>query len=255
MGKVWFVGAGPGDPELITIKGRDLIARAGAVLYAGSLVSKTTTQWAPATCEIADSREMTLQEVVAWLVEQAGKHDTVVRLQTGDPGLYGALIEMVRPLDVAGIEVGVVPGVSSAMASAAAAVESLTLPEITQTVILTRAEGRTPVPEGESLRTLASHHCTLCLFLSITLLDKVRHDLLAAGWHDDAPILVVHKASWPGQQRIIRGALADIQDKCRAEGIDSQAMIIISPALGARDWSALKKSKLYDAAFTHRFRQ
>lgn len=255
MGKVWFVGAGPGDPELITVKGRDLIARAGAILYAGSLVSTTAMRWAPAGCETADSKDMALEQISAWLIEQAGMHETVVRLQTGDPTLYGALIEMVQPLDAAGVEVGVVPGVSSAMASAAAAVESLTLPEVTQTVILTRVEGRTPMPEGESLQELAQHHCTLCVFLSITLLHKVKEELLAAGWSADAPVLVVHKASWPDEEKIIRGTLADIRDKCRAEKVASQAMIIISPTLGARQWPTLKKSKLYDATFTHRFRR
>ena len=255
MGKVWFIGAGPGDPELITVKGRDLVARAGAILYAGSLVSTAAMRWAPAGCETADSKDMALEQISAWLIEQAGMHETVVRLQTGDPTLYGALIEMVQPLDAAGVEVGVVPGVSSAMASAAAAVESLTLPEVTQTVIFTRIEGRTPMPEGESLQELAQHHCTLCVFLSITPLHKMREELLAAGWPEDAPVLVVHKASWPNEEKIIRGTLADIRDKCRAEKVASQAMIIISPTLGARQWPTLKKSKLYDATFTHRFRR
>ncbi|MHB0916842.1 MAG: precorrin-4 C(11)-methyltransferase [Thiobacillus sp.] len=255
MGKVWFVGAGPGDPELITVKGRDLVARAGAILYAGSLVSTAAMRWAPAGCVTADSKDMALEQISAWLIEQAGMHEIVVRLQTGDPTLYGALIEMVQPLDAAGVEVGVVPGVSSAMASAAAAVESLTLPEVTQTVILTRIEGRTPMPAGESLQELAQHHCTLCVFLSITLLHKMKEELLAAGWPADAPVLVVHKASWPDEEKIIRGTLADIRDKCRAEKVASQAMIIISPTLGARQWPTLKKSKLYDAAFTHRFRR
>lgn len=255
MGKVWFVGAGPGDPDLITVKGRDLVASAGAILFAGSLVAEATTRWAKAGCEIVDSKSMALEEITAWLIEQAAKHQTVVRLQTGDPGLYGALIEMVQPLDAAGIDVGVVPGVSSAMASAAAACESLTLPEVTQTVILTRMEGRTPMPEGEALRDLAQHHSTLCVFLSITLLGDVIRELLAAGWREASPILVVHKASWPGEEKIIRGTLADIRELCRAEKINSQAMIIVSPALGARGWKELKKSKLYDEAFTHRFRR
>ena len=255
MAKVWFVGAGPGDPDLITVKGRDLIAKAGAILYAGSLVAEASTRWASSACEICDSKDMALEEISAWLIAQAGQHEVVVRLQTGDPTLYGALIEMVQPLDAAGIEVGVVPGVSSAMASAAAAVESLTLPEVTQTVILTRMEGRTPMPDGEALRDLAQHHSTLCIFLSITLLGEVRKELLAAGWRDDAPILVVHKASWPDEEQIIRGTLADIRDKCREQKINSQAMIIVSPALGARDWKELKKSKLYDEVFTHRFRR
>lgn len=259
MGKVWFVGAGPGDPDLLTVKGRDLIARASAILYAGSLVSATALRWAPPDCEIADSKDMTLEAITAWLIEKAqahpAQHRTVVRLQTGDPSLYGALIEMVQPLDAAGVEVGVVPGISSALAAAATAVESLTLPEVTQTVILTRVAGRTPMPEGESLAELAQHHCTLCLFLSITLLKTVQSELRAAGWREDAPVLVVHKASWPDEEVVIRGTLADIRAQCRAAKINSQAMIIVSPTLGARHWPELKKSKLYDAAFSHRFRR
>ncbi len=255
MGKVWFVGAGPGDPELITVKGRNLIEGADAILYAGSLVSEAATRWAKSSCEIEDSKGMDLEEIVAWLIDKASKGETVIRLQTGDPGLYGALIEMVQPLDEANIEVGVVPGVSSAMASAAAGVESLTLPEVTQTVILTRVEGRTPMPEGESLAELAQHHCTLCIFLSITLLKKVQSELRQAGWGEDAPILVVHKASWPGEERIVRTTLAKVREKCRAEKITSQAMIIASPTIGARQWGELKKSKLYDKSFSHRFRK
>ena len=254
-GTVWFVGAGPGDPDLITVKGRDLIERADAILFAGSLVNEAATRWAPAGCSIADSKDMTLEQMSAWLIEQAGRCDTVVRLQTGDPGLYGALIELVQPLDAAGVAVQVVPGVSSAMASAAAAVESLTLPEVTQTVIFTRVEGRTPMPEGESLEALASHHSTLCIFLSITLLGRVTAALTAAGWSSDAPIVVVHKASWPGEEKIVRGTVATIQGLCREAKIVSQSMIIASPTLGARQWATLAKSKLYDASFTHRFRR
>lgn len=151
VGTVWFVGAGPGDPELITVKGRSLIERAGAILFAGSLVNEAVTRWAPPGCTIADSKDMTLEQMAAWLIAQAQQHAVVIRLQTGDPALYGALIEVVQPLDAAGVPVRVVPGVSSAMASAAAAVESFTLPEVTQSVIFTRVEGRTPMPEGESL--------------------------------------------------------------------------------------------------------
>lgn len=255
MAKVWFVGAGPGDPDLITVKGRDLIARADAILYAGSLVSRAAMGWAKQGCEVRDSKGMDLQQITDWLILQAQGEKIVIRLQTGDPGLYGALIEMVQPLDEKGIDIGVVPGVSSAMASAAAGVESLTLPEITQTVILTRVEGRTPMPPGESIAELAAHHCTLCLFLSITLLEKVQAELIAAGWADDAQVLVVHKASWPDEEKIVRGKLSNIREKCRAENITSQAMIIVSPTIGARHWTELKKSKLYDKSFSHRFRK
>jgi len=255
MGTVHFVGAGPGDPELITVKGRSLIERAGAILFAGSLVSEAATRWAPPGCVIADSKDMTLEDMSAWLIAQAARCETVVRLQTGDPGLYGALVELVQPLDAAGVTVQVVPGVSSAMASAAAAVESLTLPEVTQSVIFTRMEGRTPMPEGESLEALAAHHSTLCIFLSITLIGRVTAALRAAGWREDAPVLVVHKASWPGEEKILRGTVATIQALCREARLVSQSMIIASPTLGARHWDTLAKSKLYDASFTHRFRQ
>jgi len=258
--KVWFVGAGPGDPELLTIKGQGLIAKADAILFAGSLVSEAAMCWAKEDCEIQDSKGMDLKAITDWLIERSkndshGKKKIVVRLQTGDPGLYGALIEMVQPLDAEGIDVGVVPGVSSAMASAAAAIQSLTLPEVTQTVILTRTEGRTPMPDGESLLELAQHHCTLCIFLSITLLKKVQSALLAAGWHKDSQILVVHKASWPGEEKIVNGTISNIREKCRVEKINSQAMIIASPTIGARQWPELKKSKLYDKEFSHRFRK
>lgn len=254
-GTVWFVGAGPGDPELLTLKGRDLIARAGAILYAGSLVSEAATRWAPRDCDITDSKGMTLVQITDWLIERAAQHETVIRLQTGDPGLYGALIEMVQPLDAAQVPVKVVPGVTSAMASAAAAVETLTLPEVTQTVIFTRVEGRTPMPDGESLRALAGHHCTLCLYLSITLLKTVRRELLAAGWRDDTPVLVVQKASWPGEEIIVRATLAEIRERCIEAAITAQAMIIVSPTLGAREHTELKKSRLYDPGFSHRYRK
>lgn len=254
-GKIWFVGAGPGDPDLITVKGRQLLEAAGAVLFAGSLVDRAATLYAPAGCEIRDSKDMTLEEMTDWLIAAAARHETVIRLQTGDPGLYGALIEMTRPLTAAGIEWTVVPGVSSAMASLAAAGETLTLPEVTQTVILTRVAGRTPMPPGEDLAALAAHRTTLCIFLSITLLHDVQRALRAAGWREDAPILVVQKASWPGEEKIVRGTLADIKRRCQAAKIASQAMIIASPALGAADWPTLARSKLYDPAFTHRFRK
>jgi precorrin-4/cobalt-precorrin-4 C11-methyltransferase len=254
-GKIWFVGAGPGDPDLITVKGRMLLEQAGAILYAGSLVDRTATRYAMPGCDIRDSKDMTLEEIVDWLREEAKRHALVVRLQTGDPALYGALIEMTRPLTEDGIEWAVVPGVSSAMAAMAAARETMTLPEVTQTVILTRTAGRTPVPEGEDLASLAAHHCTLCVYLSAKLVGEVQRALRQAGWREDAPMLVVQKASWPGKEKIVRGTLSDIGEKCRAEKIGSQAMIVASPTLGASDWELLARSKLYDPAYTHRFRR
>lgn len=253
-GKVWFVGAGPGDPELLTIKGRRLLARAGAILYAGSLVDKAATLFASPDCELRDSRDMTLDEMTAWLIQQTHGHATVVRLQTGDPSLYGALMEMARPLTAAGIEWSIVPGVSSALASAAAACETLTLPEVTQTVIFTRVAGRTPMPPGEELEALAAHQTTLCIFLSIAFLHEVQRALRTAGWAEEAPVVVVQKATWPREERVVRGTLGDIKKRCQEEKVDHQAMIIASPTLGAAHWPELIRSKLYDPSFSHRFR-
>ena len=254
MGKVWFVGAGPGAPDLITVRGTRLLAEAGAILYTGSLVAETALQWAAAGCEIADSKSMDLAQVTEWLLTRAERHQTVVRLQTGDPTLYGVLAELARPLDAVGIEVGIVPGVSSAMASAAAAGECLTLPEVTQTVIFTRLAGRTPMPPGEALADLAQHHCTLCIFLSIERIDAVADSLVAAGWAPDAPVVVVHKATWPGEELVLRGTLTDIAERCRDARIVRQALILVSPALGARAQPGGATSKLYDAGFARRFR-
>jgi precorrin-4/cobalt-precorrin-4 C11-methyltransferase len=254
IGKVWFVGAGPGAADLITVRGSRLLGEAGAVLYAGSLVSRAALEWTSEGCEIADSAGMHLSEIAAWLATRAARHATVVRLQTGDPTLYGALAEMARPLDRAGIEVGIVPGVSSAMASAAAAGESLTLPEVTQTVILTRLEGRTPMPERETLESLAAHRCSLCIFLSIDRIDVVVAALRTAGWSPSAPIAVVEKATWPGEERVLRGTLDEIAALCARAGIRRQAMILASPALGARLQDGVGVSRLYDARFSHGFR-
>ncbi len=253
-GTVWFVGAGPGDPDLITVKGRDLLAQAGAILVAGSLVAKAATGWADDKCEIADSKSMTLEEIIEWLICAAKEHETVVRLQTGDPSLYGALVEMSRPLDEAGIIVKAVPGVSSLMASASAAMESLTLPEVTQTVIMTRVAGKTPMPEGESLAELAAHKTTIGIYLSATLADTVRAQLLEAGWAQESPVVVVHKATWPGEEKIFRTTIDRLPATLEEEKVAGQAMILVGPTIGARNWPTLKKSKLYDPAFTHRFR-
>ncbi|MBK1727003.1 precorrin-4 C(11)-methyltransferase [Halorhodospira neutriphila] len=254
-GTVWFVGAGPGAPDLITVRGRDRVAAAGAVLYAGSLVPPGVLDWAPAGCELADSKGMTLEAIQAWLIERARRHETVVRLQPGDPALYGALAELARPLDEAGIPVAVVPGVTSAMAAAASAGESLTLPEGPQSVIFTRVEGRTPMPEGEQLADLARHGASLCIYLSITLLERLAEELRSAGWADEAPVVVVHRASWPGEERILRTRVGTLAADCRAAGLRRQTMILVSPSLGARQAGPQPRSRLYDPAFTHGYRR
>ncbi|MFW6379814.1 MAG: precorrin-4 C(11)-methyltransferase [Halorhodospira sp.] len=255
-GAVWFVGAGPGAADLITVRGRDRVAVADAVLYAGSLVPAEVLAWAPAGCELADSKGMTLAQIQDWLLERARQGQQVVRLQPGDPGLYGAFVEIVRPLDELGIPVHLVPGVTSAMAAAAAAGESLTLPEGTQTVIFTRVEGRTPMPAGEQLADLARHGSTLCIYLSITLLERLSDALREAGWDEAAPAVVVHRASWPGAEQVLRTQVANLAADCRAAGLDSQAMILLGPSLGARAAEAPgASSRLYDPGFGHRFRR
>lgn len=253
-GTVWLVGAGPGADDLITVRGRALIGRAGAILYAGSLVSRTHLQHARPDCRLADSSSMTLEEMVHWLLEQVQRTGTVVRLQTGDPSLYGALSELAHPLLQAGITVRAVPGVPAFAAAAAVAMESLTLPEVTQTVILTRVAGRTPMPEGEQLRDLARHRATLCLYLSITLWPTIQAELAAAGWPEDTPVLVVHKAEWPGEEQILRGTLADMAQRCAEANIHSQSMIILGPTVNGGQQQPPSRSKLYHPAFGHAFR-
>ena len=253
-GAVWFVGAGPGAADLITVRGRDCVADADALLYAGSLVAPELLAWAPEHCEIADSKGMTLEQIQDWLLERARAGMRVVRLQPGDPGLYGAFVEMVRPLDEAGVPVQLVPGVTSAMASAAAAGERLTVPEGTQTVIFTRVEGRTPMPDGEALADLARHGSTLCIYLSITLLERLADALRAGGWPDEAPVVVVHRASWPDAERVLRTCVQDLAADVRAAGISSQSMILVGPTLGARSAPPAARSRLYDPSFGHRFR-
>ena len=197
---------------------------------------------------------------VAAVLEQLKKQGVLHRLSDRSVELKGfPRDEWPRWFEVAALPPPLLRGpmfdTSLAMASAAAAVESFTLPEVTQTTIFTRVEGRTPMPDGEDLAALAAHRTTLCIFLSITLLHKVEAGLRAAGWSDDAPVLVVHKASWPGEERIVRGTLATIKQQCRDAGIVSQAMVIASPTLGARHWPELTRSRLYDPGFTHRFRK
>lgn len=250
MGKLWFVGAGPGHPDLITVRGRDLIRQAGAILYAGSLVDPAHLDFAPPGCVVADSSAMTLEQMVAWLREQLDRCAVVVRLQTGDPSLYGAMAELRRPLEEAGVTLEVVPGVSSALAAAAAALQPLTLPEVTQTVIFTRAEGRTPLGPGESLRALAGHGATLCLFLSATLGQRIQQELHAAGWSDAAPILLVHRASY-ADQRIVAATLGTLADTLRREGMGGQTMMLAGPALLPPETGLETRSRLYDPTFAH----
>jgi precorrin-4/cobalt-precorrin-4 C11-methyltransferase len=205
---------------------------------------------ASADARVLDSSGMTLDDILAVIVEARDAGHDVARVHTGDPVLFGSTAEQMRRMDEVGIEYEIIPGVSSFTAAAAALGHELTLPELSQTVILTRAEGRTPVPPREKLEELASHGATLCLFLSITLLRDVTASLIPA-YGADCPVAVVHKASCPDQQ-IVLGTLADIREKVRASGIKSQSMILVGRVLTATDFAS---SKLYDPEFSHRFRR
>lgn len=247
---VHIVGAGPGDPELITVKGQRYLQAADVIIYAGSLVNPALLKICKIDAAIYNSATMTLAEVVAVIekAEQEGK--MTVRLHTGDPAVYGAIQEQMDAFTKKGIAYDVVPGVSSCFAAAAALKQEYTLPGISQTVIITRNEGRTPVPEMEKLRKLASHQATMCIYLSITMLDKVVAELIAGGYADDTPIAIVQKASWP-EEKIVRGTLATIVNDIADKGIDRTAMIVVSRCLGA-DYEL---SRLYAPEFTHMFRK
>lgn len=252
--KVFFVGAGPGDPELITVKGRRLLEEADLVIYAGSLVKeKVVTAYCRADAEVMNSASMTIEEITGTMVGAAREGRRVVRLHTGDPALYGALREQADILDSEGVPYAVVPGVSSAFASAAAIKRELTVPEVTQTVIFTRIEGRTPVPASERLSRLAEHGSTMCIFLSIGMIDRVVEELLEGGYTPGTSAAVVYRASWE-DELVITGTLAEIEARVKEAGVTRHAMIIVGDAIGGGA-SALKSSKLYDRGFTHMYRE
>ena len=251
---VHIVGAGPGDPELITIKGHKLLSEADVVIYAGSLVNEDILRYCRADAEVYNSAQMMLEEImhVITLAERAGK--TTVRLHTGDPSIYGAIQEQMDELTARGIEFDVTPGVSSFLAAAAALKQEYTQPGITQTVIITRRGGRTPVPDTESLKKLAQHQTTMCIFLSIGLIDEIKRELMSAGFKSSTPIAVVYKASWPVEEKIIRGRLDTIVQQVKEANIDRTALIIIGHCLDPKTESR-PKSNLYSPKFGHMFRQ
>ncbi len=248
--KVYIIGAGPGDPGLITVKGAELVARCPVVLYTGSLVPEAVIARARKDARVLDSSGMTLEEIVAVIVEARDAGHDVARVHTGDPSVFGSTAEQMRRLDALGIAYEIVPGVSSFAAAAAAIGRELTLPELSQTVILTRAEGRTMMPPDEKLEDLARHKATLCLFLSITLIREVAAALTPA-YGADCPVVVVQRASWP-DQKIVRGTLADIVDKVKREGMKSTSMVLVGRVLTAEDFA---ESRLYAADFSHGYRK
>lgn len=247
---VHFVGAGPGAPDLITRRGAALLQKADCIIYAGSLVNPALLGLAKADCAIYNSAEMTLEQVLDVMrqMEAAGK--ITVRLHTGDPCLYGAIREQMDVLDAEGIPYDDTPGVSSFCGAAAALNAEYTLPTVSQTVIITRMEGRTPVPEKENIRSLASHGATMVLFLSTGLLEGLQKELLAGGYAPDTPAAIVYKASWP-DEKIFRCALKDLCATARENHITKTALILVGGFLGA-DY---ERSKLYDPGFSTEFRE
>ncbi|MFN7146209.1 MAG: precorrin-4 C(11)-methyltransferase, partial [Myxococcota bacterium] len=251
-GKIWFVGAGPGDPELLTLKARRLIDAADYVLFTGSLVPDV--HFVGIRGEVEDSRGLTVDEMVDRMLVRARRGERIARVHTGDPSVYGAIHEQITRLEAAGVPWEVVPGVTSALASAAVLGAELTIPELSQTVVLSRTGGRTPMPPGEDLADLAKlGNATLCLYLSATLMDKVARDLVAGGRAPETPVAVVQHATLP-TQRVLRGTLATIAEQVREARVRDQAMVLVGPALDPtlKDRVGAHESRLYAADFSHR---
>lgn len=249
MEKVYFIGAGPGDPELITVKGQRLIKEADIIIYAGSLVPREVIDCHKDGAEIYNSASMTLEEVTDITIRGSKNNKKVVRVHTGDPSIFGAHREQMDILEKENIEFEVIPGVSSFLASAALLKKEFTLPDVSQTVICTRLAGRTPVPEKESLESLASHRASMAIFLSVQMIDEVVEKLLKH-YPITTPVAVVQRASWKDEKKVI-GTLENISELVKKENITKTAQILVGDFLG-NDYS---KSKLYDKTFTHEYRQ
>lgn len=246
---VYFIGAGPGDVDLITVKGRDILSKSDVVIYAGSLVSKEHLKFCKEDVEVHNSASMTLEEVIEVMKKAYSRNKDVVRLHTGDPAIYGAIKEQMDELDRLNIPFEVVPGVSSFTAAASVIKKEFTLPNVTQTVILTRAEGRTPVPKTEDLENLAKIGASMAIFLSVSMIDKVV-EKLRKGYGRNVPIAVVERATWEGERAII-GTLDDIAEKVKEANIVKCAQILVGDFIDCE----YEKSLLYDKSFTHMFRQ
>lgn len=246
--KVYFIGAGPGDPELITIKGKKIIDQADIIIYAGSLVNKDILNSKKTDAEVFNSAHLTLDEVIDIMVNAIDRGKRVARVHTGDPSLYGAIREQMDRLDEMNIPYAVIPGVSSVFASAAALNKEFTLPGVSQTLICTRVEGRTPVPELEDLGKLSKSRSSMSIFLSIGLIDNVQAKLLES-YPKSTPVAVVYKASWP-DQKIFETTLENLAETVRENNITHTAQILIGEFLK----SDFELSKLYDPSFTHGFR-
>ena len=253
-GTVYIVGVGPGDPELMTIRAKRIVDAADVIIYTGSLLGEDGFRDVKPAARLIDSAGLHLEQIVEEMRAAALAGQVVARVHDGDPAIFGALSEQVAPLEAAGIPVEVVPGVTAAFAAAAALKAELTIPELAQTVILTRIEGRTPVPEGEKLRDLARHGTTLALYLSIAHIDRVVTEL-REGYPADTPVAVVQRAFCPDQV-ILRGTLGGIAAEVKAARMRAQALILVGPVFRPdlrQTWD--RRSKLYDAEFSHAFRR
>ena len=246
---IHFVGAGSGAADLITVRGAKLLGEADQIIYAGSLVNPALLDYAKEGCDIKNSASMTLEEVIEAMKEAEAAGKMTVRLHTGDPSLYGAHREQMDLLDEAGIAYDVTPGVSSFCGAAAALNAEYTLPNVSQSVIITRMDGRTPVPEGEKLRKMASHGCTMVLFLSTGLLEAAQEELMAGGYDADTPAAIVYKATWP-DEAVFHCTVSTLAQTARENNITKTALICIGGFLG----DAYDRSRLYDPTFTHMFR-
>ena len=247
---IHFVGAGSGADDLITVRGARLIAQADVVIYAGSLVNPALLKNCRPGCEIFDSASMTLEEVLAVMDKAESEDKTTVRLHTADPSIYGAIREQMDALDARGYAYDITPGVSSFCGAAAALKAEYTLPNVSQTVIITRAEGRTPVPEKEQLRALAAHGSTMVLFLSTGLLEKAQQELISGGYSPDTPAAIVYKATWP-DEKVFRCTVSTLAETARENQITKTALITVGGFLG----SEYDRSLLYDPGFTHGCRE
>jgi precorrin-4/cobalt-precorrin-4 C11-methyltransferase len=252
---VVFIGAGPGDPDLLTVRGRRIIEQADLVIFADSLVHPGVGAFARPDAELIGSSSLTLEIVAERMIEAAREGKLVARVQSGDPSVYGAMHEQMVLLDAAGIEYEVVPGVSAVFAAAAALKAELTVPEVAQTVVLTRLPSRTTIPEQEQLRAMAAHGGTIALFLSITVVERVVAELVAGGYAPDTPAAVLHRVSWD-DETIIRSTLDDIAAASRAAGLTRQALILVGRAIDPdlRRVAATNRSNLYDPTYSHVFR-
>ena len=251
LNKVVFIGAGPGDPELITIKGKKWLEQADVIIYAGSLLNPEILKYRKANAELYDSAVMHRDEVFKVMVKSVKEGKLVVRVHDGDPSFYGAIQEQMDFLGKEGIEYVNVPGVSCLQGSAASLQRELTLPNISQTVIITRPKGRTPVPEAESIRELAKHQATMVIFLGTPQVATVVEELQKGGYPKDTPAAMVYKATWP-EQEIVRGTLSNIVKKAKAAGIKETALIFVGRVLNPEGYDY---SKLYEPTFTTGFRK